>query len=1115
MGWQDSSCYERANNPPAPGSALDWLSALGFGLRPVKPVLLDYTDYQNQPAMQMKNSFLKVLLTGVFTLGLAVANAVYGQGITSSAISGTVTDRAGTTIAGASVTVVHQPSGTQSVATTRANGQFNLSGLRVGGPYTVTVAAPDHRTEARNDVYLDLGTAASLNFQLGSDVTVLEAYTVESSRDTTFGTGKVGTGTNLSEEDIENAPNLRRNVQDVAKLDSRMALLSLDQGGQLSAQGQNFRFNSFLIDGVQANDPFGLNSNGFSSLRSPIPMEALQGLSVELNPYDVRRAGFTGALLNAVTKSGTNEWKGTLYYEFTNESMRAKNPITGTKDTFEERAYGITVGGPLIKNKLFLQFTYDDFEREAAPPTANFVPDAAQLQQVIARAQAAGNYDAGALSADNIATQKTYLAKLDWNISNDHRLSVTYRDNEGTEPIFPSYTGSTQTSLSNYWYTQPRITESYTAQLFSSWTPDFRTEASFSVTDYDGSPSNNGTPYPEVTVQGLTGVRRDTGATITNGSIRLGTEFSRQLNELTTKTTTGSFIGEYSMGEHTVTFGVDGEQIDYNNKFVQAYNGSYTFSSLANWVAGTPIQSYTLTKAYAGRTIDEAFAEWQFVMLGFFVQDTWKPSQNLTISAGLRLDYPKVDEAPPYNAAFETAFGMRNDGTPDGNYTISPRLGFSYNLDSERKTQIRGGLGLFQGKNPAVWISNAYSNTGATGNVTLSNPAGAVFNPDPATQTPPPGNPAAPAINLTDPDFKQPTLWKTNIAVDHELPFGGLIFTAEYNYNQVDKAVNTVFLNYLRPTSGNQFAPDGRERYNGPISTGLTGDPFTSVAGRRRVSTFADVFMLTNTDKGESKSVTFALNRPMKNNWAASFSWTHSDATEVSPATSSTASSNYNVRASFNPNEDVASTSNYNIDDRVVASITRTFEFIKRAPTSVTAVYEARTGRPYSWVFRGDANGDGFTFNDLFYVPTGPTDSKVGWYSTAERDAFFAFAEASGLNAYSGTYTPRNSERSPWVQTVDLRFSQTIPLGSRLQTELYVNIINFANWFDDEWGIQEEVPFGYRRAVAGANYDATANGGQGQWLYRFNGSTLDGVPVTVNDTAVSRWQVQVGVRVKF
>jgi hypothetical protein len=495
-----------------------------------------------------KNTLFRFLLTGALALWLAAGNLALGQGLTTAGISGFVVDAQGTPVSGATVTITHEPSGTRATAITRANGQFSQSGLRVGGPYTVTVAAPDHRTEARNDVYLDLGTAASLNFQLGSDVTVLEAYTVE-----------------------------------VAKLDSRMALLSLDQGGQLSAQGQNFRFNSFLIDGVQANDLFGLNSNGFSSLRSPIPMEALQGLSVELNPYDVRRAGFTGALLNAVTKSGTNEWKGTLYYEFTNESMRAKNPITGTKDTFEERAYGITVGGPLIKNKLFLQFTYDDFEREAAPPTANFVPDAAQLQQVIARAQAAGNYDAGALSADNIATQKTYLAKLDWNISNDHRLSVTYRDNEGTEPIFPSYTGSTQTSLSNYWYTQPRITESYTAQLFSSWTPDFRTEASFSVTDYDGSPSNNGTPYPEVTVQGLTGVRRDTGATITNGSIRLGTEFSRQLNELTTKTTTGSFIGEYSMGEHTVTFGVDGEQIDYNNKFVQAYNGSYTFSSLANW----------------------------------------------------------------------------------------------------------------------------------------------------------------------------------------------------------------------------------------------------------------------------------------------------------------------------------------------------------------------------------------------------------------------------------------------------------------------------------------------------------------------------------------------------
>ncbi|MDP2136994.1 MAG: hypothetical protein Q8J74_03990, partial [Candidatus Didemnitutus sp.] len=258
-----------------------------------------------------------------------------------------------------------------------------------------------------------------------------------------------------------------------------------------------------------------------------------------------------------------------------------------------------------------------------------------------------------------------------------------------------------------------------------------------------------------------------------------------------------------------------------------------------------------------------------------------------------------------------------------------------------------------------------------------------------------------------------------------------------------------------------------------------------------------------------------SLTRAMKNKWAWSASWTRGDASEVSPITSSVAASNYSNRASFNPNENVASRANTSIRDRVVLSLTREFEFVKKAPTTVSVVYQGRTGRPYSWVFYGDANGDGFTFNDLLYVPTGPTDPKVNWASPTERDAFFAFVNTTTLAKYAGTNAPRNSETSPWHQSIDLKFTQRIPVYGNLRAELYVNVFNFWNLFNKNFGSLDEVPFSFRRAVAYASYNAAGNGGAGQWNYVYNTTTLNGVPVTVNDTPISRWQVQSGIRIKF
>ncbi len=1084
------------------------------------------------------SSILKRVLGGLLALCLAAAGAL-GQGITTSAMSGYVTDKQGKAVAGATITVLHEPSGTRASAVSRANGQFNISGLRVGGPYTVTTGAAGGQIDTRKDVYVELGQVLDLTIALGSDVVTLGAFKVNEARDSAFDSGRMSAGTNFTDSEIENIASIRSDVQDIARLDSRLTLTSLDQGGQLSAQGQNFRFNSFLIDGVEANDPFGLNSNGVSSLRGPIPLEALAAINIELNPYDVRRSNFTGALINAVTKSGSNTYSGSATYEMSNESLRGKNPRTGAKESFDERRYVYTLSGPILKDKLFFSLSYEDTQRESVSPSAGFIFNAASLalvDQVIAKTKALG-YDPGTLAAagGNIAFQKTYLGKVDWNISDAHRLAVTYRKNEGSSPIFAGVTSTTGTTLSNNWYDQPRNTESYTAQINSQWNADLRTEFSYNYSKYEASPKNRGTPFPAIGIGGLTGTRTDTGATAT-GFLNFGTEFSRQLNFLNTNEKTYKFSGDYSLGDHTFTAGAELSEIKYDNRFLQAYYGSYTFNNSAafgttpartgveNYLLGLPT-SYTDAQPFPGNTIDQVFAKWTYKGYAFFVQDTWRPTQALTVVGGLRYDLPTTTNPPPYNAGFSTAFGFRNDTTNDGNSSIAPRVGFNYRLPTDRKTELRGGLGLFSGRTPTVWLGNAYQNAGTAYTITVNtngnNQPALQFQPDVTKQPIPAGTPPIPNINVTDPDFKNPTLWKGNLALDHQLPFGGLVATVEVTATKVDQGLFVEFLNFQTATTGATTLPDGRIRYAGNVTpnyntnaapNNTTTFPQTNTNGRRRIAAYGDVYRIKNSDQGRSQDFTFALNRPWKNKWSAGVSWTRGSATETSPMTSSTAGSLFTTRAVVNPNEDIASTSNTQTRDKIVARYTKQFEFVKKWPTTVSAVYEGRTGRTYSWVFQGDANGDGFTGNDLLYVPTGPTDPKVRWISTTERDAFFAFAQESGLIKYAGKIAPRNSEHSPWNQTVDLTIRQAIPFGWRnARAELFAQCINFANLLNKEWGLVEEVPFTYRRTVAGAIYDTTTN----QYAYLFNANTLSGVPTVADDTSTSRWQAKLGVTIKF
>ena len=1069
----------------------------------------------------------KYLLTALIAFSLTLTSAVFGQGVTTSAINGFITDKSGTPVSGATVTVTHVPSGSRSTAVTRSSGQYSITGLRVGGPYTVSVSSPGNQPASQGEVYLALDHPQSVDLTVSNEVVVLEAFKVQASKETTFDSNKMGAASTFDRDQIAQIPTIRRDVQDVVNMDTRAALTINTSTGEfsVSAQGQNSRFNSFLIDGQQANDPFGLNANGFASLRSPVPLAAIAAMTIDLSPYDVTRSGFTGALINAVTKSGTNEFHGSVYTYYTGSSLRAKNPGQGPTDPnrgtitpLQEHTYGLTFGGPLIKDKLFFFGAYETYWKNGVSfSPVQFQPNAADVATIAAAARAYG-IDPGTLAGGLVQSkQKTYLAKIDYNINSEQRASLTYRRTDSSAPNFSN--GSTFTQFSSNAYQANRINDNLSFLLNSTWTTDLRTELGLAAQKYNGTAKPYTALSPAVYINGVVGTNLVTGATVANGSLDIGTNPSYQHNALTTKGYNGHLYADYTpFSQHEFKVGADFDKEIYKDLFIQYYTGLYAFASPAAFVAGTP-NYIRYQQPLAGYTANDADYFYSFTDYGLLVQDTWKPNANLTIVGGVRMDYPSFPTAPIYLPAFQAAFGIPNNSTGTGNATWAPRFGFNYRLPTKLQIQMRGGIGLFQGTNPAVWVGNSYGTTGLLNSVIVgsstsstTNPPLAApytpFNPSPGyVQTLPPPATPTPNIALTDPNFRTPTSWKSNLAFDTKLPWYGLIATVEGNWIEAKKALYYVNLNLLQnATVPNN--PDGRIRYSG--STGIHTNFSNSV------------LELTNTDKGGSQAYTFSLNKPMKNDWSFGFGYTHTHATEVQPLTSSVASSNYTGRATVNPNDNVARNSAYVIPDKYVVYATRQFHFFngEGSTTRVSAVFRAQTGHTFSYVFFGDANNDGQSGNDSFYMPAGPSDPKVVW-STSVADPtgsiqaanFWHYVNGTVLKKYQGMIVPPNSAFSSWQKTVDLHLEQSIPLDfHNTKLSLFVDCLNFANLFKKSWGAVTGQDFGngysgYNRPIASATVNAS-----GQYVYTFSSSTLGTAQVF---TDLSRWQLQVGARLDF
>lgn len=1052
------------------------------------------------------------LVLGVVA-ALSVAAPVFSQS-TSAALSGRVTDPSGSPVAGATIEIVHEPSGSRRTVTTDAEGRFNAAGLRVGGPYKVTSQATGKESAEQGNVFLNLDEVSSLNLTMGGEPTALEAVEVSASAVAlVFSPDNMGARTNITKDEIESYPSISRSLQDYVRFDPRIVQTDKERG-QISAAGQNNRYNNIKIDGVPTNDQFGLNDSGLPSLNQPISIDWIQEFNVGISNYDVTQSDFTGANINAVTKSGGNEFHGAVYAVYRNNDMVSDKPadFMGFDD---EYTYGAYVGGPIVQDTLFFFVGYEEFQRSSPGPDVTIQSNPAtdvtgltqaHIDQIRQIAQTQYGFNIGDDTIPGIDnTDKKWIAKLDWNINDAHRLSYRYNKTEGSVLRLANLS-RTSYSLSTNWFEDNLSFENHALMLYSNWSDSFSTEANVSYSQYDSRPTVPVlSPQVRVNVAG------------TPSGVTFGTERSRHANVLGNDTLTGYLAGDWFLGDHTVRMGFDYESNDVFNLFLQDVFGNYTFRSIEDFAAGR-WQSFSVQAPVSGG-VETAAANFEFANLGLFLQDTWAITPQFNIVYGVRVDRNDVNTTPPFNQAALTAFGYDNTVTTDGQSTVQPRFGFNYSFDTERATQLRGGVGLFQGSAPGVWLSNTFSNPGV---LTQVFPAqnGTGFSADPNNQPRPASTPPAQNVDFLAPDFQQPTVWRANLAFEHELPWYGLIASAEYLRTVVDEGVMFENLNLGTPVG---TLPDGRNYYwTNVLPTSFTSTGNTSAIQNRsaRNRSFNNVILMRNTEGGAATNFTVGLEKPFANNWGAKFSYTMARADEVSPATSSVANSNWLNRSIYNPNEEVLSPSNYEIRDRFTGAFTYRAHFFENHPTTFALFYDGREGRNFSYGFIGDANGDGIFGNDLFFIPSAGQVAFTAASSANDIAAFRRYIEeVDYLREHQGQVAERNALQSPNVNQFDLRIMQDLPgFFDDNKAQVYLDIQNIGNMINKHWGQIDEVGFPYNLGVARfAGVNAA-----GQYVYDVSnfvnestGANTFPSPIRRDTVGESRWSVQVGFRYEF
>lgn len=1094
----------------------------------------------------MRISIKRLLLTLAVAM---ITTFAFGQGATTSAFNGKVYDAKGVSLPGATVQFTHLPTGTKYGTVTNANGSFLVPNVKPGGPYSMVVTFVGYNEFQKNDIQADLGESIQIIANLSDKDVKLQEVVISGNLNKVFNSSRTGASTNVSSKDITTMPTISRSLNDFTRLSPQVSV----SGSSISVAGSNNRYNNFQIDGTVNNDVFGLSNTGTNGGQAgvqPISIDAIEEISLVVAPFDVRQSGFTGGGINAVTKGGTNTIKGTAYLMGNNESLVGKYSRAQKKNAkvgkYDDKTYGFSLGGPLVKDKLFL-FVNGELAKKSTPSSFNIGAGSqitqAQAQSFVDELVKKGITNHGGFdSYNNDKESGKFFARLDYNISEKHKMVVRYNYVKATDDNLSR--GEKSLVLNNGGYVFNSKTQGVVAELNSRFTPVFSNEFRFGYTSVRDYRETMGSKLPNIQ---LSNYNAGDGLKFTAGSEQYSAANSLDQDIYTITDNFNMFFGK-----HNFTIGTHNEIYKFKNVFIRDNTGTYTFSTFNDFV-NMKISNYYYSFADPSQTNgDKSWGPtFKSMQLGFYVQDEYKPKDNLKITLGIRADIPIFLDSPKKNPYFDTlsvavANGVGTDKLPSTRVLWSPRLGFNWDVFGDRTTQVRGGLGVFTGRVPFVWISNQFSNTGVEyarvqlTNPTTTSPAGFAFNADPDKQyypSPLTASNKTSEIDVTSKNFKFPQVFRISLGVDQKLP-NDIQLSVDGIYS---KTMNNISYSNIKYKESSNLVTEGSN--NSRV--------YYTQAYPSSIKNFNDIILLDNTNKGYSYSISTQLSKRFGFGLNTMIAYTYGVSKSINDGTSSQAASNWKYNYMYSSvNSPELSYSGFDVRNRVIGSLGYTYKWGKVASTTVSLFYTGFSGRAYSLNYNytsgekgvlaasGSINGDYQTGNDLIYIPTDAqidamktnnqfqaiTD-KTGAVIVSVDDMVAKYKEFLGTDDYTknhrGKYAERNGARTPWENQFDFHFAQEFyfSIAKHKHTiQFTFDVLNVANLINKDWGksydIKYNVPvasfIGFRPTVAGGNVvDYTKP------TFQFNPTAFKTNQTYVENDFFSRWRGQIGIRYIF
>ena len=1104
---------------------------------------------------------------GVFILFCSIS-MLFGQGVTTGSMNGRITDETGEGLIGANVLVKHIPTGAIYGDATDFDGYYRINNMKVGGPYTVTFSYTGYEETVIEGITISLGQSFKLNQMMSENALALEEVVVVAEKNQYINGGRDGQKTVINEDVIDNVPTLSRSITDYARLNPLATISEGSDGFSFSLAGQNNRYNTIYIDGAVSNDVFGLaasGTNGGQTGVAPISVDAIEQFTVAVAPFDIRQSGFAGGSVNAVTRSGTNEFSGSAYYLFRNQNFAGKTPtdndnVPRTKlEDFSSSIYGFRLGGPIVKDKLFF-FVNAEIQRELTPSPfdlADYDGNSTQstIDSLYSYMEDGFGYDLGQFGNNETSLKsEKVLAKIDWNISDAHKFNVRYSyvkaDNLEARTSSPSRIGflnGSEAFLSK--------THSVTMELNSLFKNSSNSFiAGFTYVDDDRDPS--GDPFPTVSLEDGP-----------DGNISLGAEKFSTANLLNQKVLT--IKNDYSLyrGRQTFLFGVNFEYFDAGNLFIPSNYGEYTWedsqtmTGVERFLANEPADQYNKGFSQVDNAVgdeSQAIAAFKTILLGLYVQDEYQFSDRFKATLGLRIDMPFWPTDQPGNEDFNNitlpaieAAGYDLEGARTGQFiktqvAFAPRLSFNWDVTGKGTTQLRGGVGLFTSRVPLVWAGGAYNNYGFNTSsvsavdvlfdadvnnqpVAFDNAGNPIYNVD--LDNPVPGG----DIDIFAENFKLPQVMKVNLAVDQLLP-GGIVATLEGIYTRNFNSLRVYNYN-LKPSvrSVTNSGGDTRPLFNG-TNAGFGDDPIEP--------TYVYISMMTNDNKGYGYNFAVSLNKVFDFGFNLTANYSLGKSFVYTDATSSTNKSNWRGSYNFNGRNSASflSQSNFSSGQRISGQVSYAIEYLKCLRSGVSLNFNIQKGgyNKYFTYAVGASNfryvdDGGFNNTEQFYVPETIDDipmrdltvDGVTYTPQEQWEILDRYIEdrPEELGNYRGGYVERNTGTLPWETVLDLRFMQdffvTTKKGKRNTLTVSLDIFNFTNLLSKNWGrIRFSPSFGAYRIVSSRNNLGYPPGTSTDPEYTLNPDLIRGEDpwesnIDDNGLRSSRWQMQLGVRYTF